>query len=457
MKRVTLEIQYADNRTEMKQLEDGTYIIGRDTGDIVLKNTLVSGRHGELKVSGSQVIYTDQGSTNGTFTFNGSRLSGPLQMAAGTGLRIGECKIILKAIHVLTSKTVMQPAVKPAFSQTKTVLGQPAVMFPPSSPPPATNPASVPPAAKSTSIPPAAKPATIPPVSKSTPASAAGMAAASDAATAPTALQPSVAPQAAQPSVISESASAPAEATLATEPAPPAYDMAVIAEPESSQSAANEAAGATEDSFADEPVSFGDRFSYQMDIGALVNAPMKDKGWITKCLLIGLMTIIPVAGALNMMGWMIALYRNRKQGSEELPPANLSYIGDGVKILLAFLPVIGAFVAVAVVSVVITMVLPFLFFIGPLLNLALGLAVFAATPAILYLTVEKNISFASVKFNAIMAFAKSNTQAYVQLLIAFFVASVVSGIGGVVLIGTLLTVPFATAMQGVILSEIKEE
>lgn len=454
MKRVTLEIQYADKRTEMKQLEDGTYIIGRDTGDIVLHSSLVSGRHGELKVSGSRVVYTDQGSTNGTFAMDGSRLSGPLQMTAGTGLRIGECKVILKAIHVLTSKTVMQPAVKPAFSSTKTVLGQPAMIPPPASVPPA-QPAQAAPPAQSQSLPrpaqarPSVSPAAAPAPATSVPPAA------------------SVPPPAA--SVPPAASASPASA--ATEPAPPPYAAepaanstgAVEAEPAAAASVGGAvgvasapvggsgAAGAESASASGASAPTVNGYAYKMDIGGMINTPMKDKDWIVKSLIIGVMTLIPILGALNMMGWMIAYYNNLRQGVEELPPANLSYWKDGVKVLLAWLPAVGVYVVVAIVMTILTAILPVLGLLGLIIYPVVGFAIFAMTPAVMYLCIVKDVKWASMKIPAIMAFIKANTGAYIQLLIAFVVAGAVGGLLGI------LTIGFGTAMQSVILAEVEEE
>ncbi len=470
MKRVTVEIHYADGRTELKQLEDGSFIIGRDTGDIVLKSPMVSGRHGELKVSGARIVYTDQGSTNGSYAIDGTRLKGPLQMIAGTGIRIGECKIILKAVHVLSSKTVMQAPVKPALSSTRTVLGQPAMMAPVSSVPPPAKPTGS--AVPRGSVPPpspdvmASVKGTVPPplpASANIPPAGAAATAVTEPAPPPYAMESPVAstPRNAAP-VAEEPESVPEAETNsgAAEVAEPSSAPATAAEPAVAEPAAATSSDAVETSsasaWADDAAEVGG-FSFTMDLGALINAPMKDSGWIVKCLIIGLITIIPIAGVLNLLGWMIAIYNNRKQGVEELPPANLSYIGDGVKLLLAWLPAIGAYVAVNIVLGIITFILPFLFFLSPLVNLALGLAIFAATPAVTYLCVEKDVKWASMKFNSLIAFAKSNTQAYVQLLIAFFIASVISGLGGIIVIGTLITMPFAMAMQAAILADIKEE
>ena len=42
----------------------------------------------------------------------------------------------------------------------------------------------------------------------------------------------------------------------------------------------------------------------QLDLGAIIQQPMKDPDWLKICVLIGLMCLVPIAGFLNLSGWM---------------------------------------------------------------------------------------------------------------------------------------------------------
>lgn len=412
MKRVTMEIQYEDGNTELRQFEDGTFSIGRDEGDIALRNAIVSGRHGELKVTGSSVVYTDQGSTNGTYTADGKRLEGPHPLAQGAELKIGACVIRLKAIHQPTAATMLQSAFTvDDQAHAKTVLGQPAVQVPVGVPkvvsPPAVSPGSTAGAESASSV---------PPRSASSPPSGAG-------------------------------ASVPAEAALSVSSVAPKNNpdrgLVELSSPGAGQ----------EDN--QHRFDAGDGFTYNLDVGALVNTPMKDPQWIVKCAIIGLLSLIPIAGAINLAGWLVACYNNRKNGSDELPIANFSYIGSGMNIFMAYLPAIGAVIGINIILGIVTFILPFLFFLSPLVNLAAGAYLLVSGPAIMYLTIERNMTWTSIRIAEILRFAKSNSQAYTSLVIAFLVASLVGGAGSIVLIGSIITIPFSVVMQAKILADIK--
>ena len=75
-----------------------------------------------------------------------------------------------------------------------------------------------------------------------------------------------------------------------------------------------------------------------MDFGAIIKAPMDDKDWIKKILLMGVFMIIPIVGPFNLLGYVKAVYDNRKAGKTELPDAGLGYIGAGFWIFVARRP-----------------------------------------------------------------------------------------------------------------------
>src|SRR5256885_16747502 len=86
----------------------------------------------------------------------------------------------------------------------------------------------------------------------------------------------------------------------------------------------------------------------QLDLGLCITAPTKDPEWLKKCVLMGLMMLIPIAGALNLSGWMrtYAERRMKNEGDRDLlPEANLNYIGAGWRLFLAYLPLVGLLVA----------------------------------------------------------------------------------------------------------------
>ena len=57
--------------------------------------------------------------------------------------------------------------------------------------------------------------------------------------------------------------------------------------------------------------------------------PSRDPEWLTKLLIIALTLLIPLVGAINALGWMLATLDRLRAGEERLAPANLGYIGRG--------------------------------------------------------------------------------------------------------------------------------
>src|SRR5438270_5409254 len=62
--------------------------------------------------------------------------------------------------------------------------------------------------------------------------------------------------------------------------------------------------------------------------------PVRDPEWVTKILVIGLLLLIPIAGAINGIGWMLATMDRLRAGEERLAPANFSHLGRGARLFV---------------------------------------------------------------------------------------------------------------------------
>jgi hypothetical protein len=62
--------------------------------------------------------------------------------------------------------------------------------------------------------------------------------------------------------------------------------------------------------------------------------PARDPEWLTKLLIIALTLLIPIVGAINGLGWMLATLDRLRAGEERLAPANLGYIGRGFRLFV---------------------------------------------------------------------------------------------------------------------------
>jgi hypothetical protein len=62
--------------------------------------------------------------------------------------------------------------------------------------------------------------------------------------------------------------------------------------------------------------------------------PFRDPEWPLKLLIIALITLIPIVGTINGLGWMLATLDRLRAGEEKLAPANLSYLGRGLRLFV---------------------------------------------------------------------------------------------------------------------------
>ena len=116
-------IGYGDGQREERVLGDGTYQIGREFGDIVVRDPGLSSQHALLYVSGGVVTLVDQGSTNGSFDGAGRRLQGPHPLRPGEQLRLGGATLTLAPSPPAGGTQLMQ-----SFPAALPVVGAPAPM-----------------------------------------------------------------------------------------------------------------------------------------------------------------------------------------------------------------------------------------------------------------------------------------------------------------------------------------
>lgn len=210
----------------------------------------------------------------------------------------------------------------------------------------------------------------------------------------------------------------------------------------------------------------------QFDIGAIMSAPSKDPQWLNKCIVMGLLMLIPIAGTLNLSGWTKAIADRRAEGDTLLPDANLSYIGHGWRLLLAWLPLVavvltglgvmgGGIFAVALstsqnggklggIEGIILMIIMAMY--GGLLLFSMVVTVVG--PAVNFLHIVDGERFPSLAFGKQWALMKEGGVQYLLFFVAILLAGLVAqlGIFGF-LVGVFVTVPYAQAMQGAAMAE----
>ena len=192
--------------------------------------------------------------------------------------------------------------------------------------------------------------------------------------------------------------------------------------------------------------------------------PPRDPDWIIKLLIIGLTLLIPIIGAINGLGWMLASLDRLRAGDEKLAPANLSYIGRGFPLFVVNVVYsLGVLLVAALIYVPAVLVAtsqsqgqanPALVSLAILLSLlafsvaTLGfLALNFLMPAIVLATDRGGIR-EGLQFRAVLRASRANISntmiAGLMLIAAGFVGSLGMVACGV---GILFTTAYALAMQ----------
>jgi hypothetical protein len=212
-----------------------------------------------------------------------------------------------------------------------------------------------------------------------------------------------------------------------------------------------------------------------LDFGLVLGAPFKDKQWFSKCLVMGLLMLVPILGALNLSGWMRAIAERRMAAgpdADTLPDANFDYLGRGWRLFLSWLPLIALMGLVFTVvggAAAATIVAggggkhgggaPEA--IGMFLIIALELGAIGSIfilgifyPAITFLHVVEGESWSSVQFRRIWQTMRQGGTQYLLFFAAFFVAHMIGQMGAIACyVGMLVTLPLSSAMFGAGLAE----
>jgi len=193
--------------------------------------------------------------------------------------------------------------------------------------------------------------------------------------------------------------------------------------------------------------------------------PVRDPEWVTKVLVIGLLLLIPIVGAINGIGWMLATLDRLRAGEERLAPANLSHLGRGVGL---FVVQLGYGVAVGVVfsliyvpavvlasshshdtnaNAAVILVSIFLFFVAFAVALIGSLAVYFAQPAYVLETDSRGIG-GGFDLRAVWRRSRANPVYTLITGLMLFAAGFIGSIGAVLcVVGVVFTAAYALAVQ----------
>jgi hypothetical protein len=201
--------------------------------------------------------------------------------------------------------------------------------------------------------------------------------------------------------------------------------------------------------------------------------PFRDPEWLPKVLIIGLILLIPIAGSINGIGWMLASLDRLRAGEERMAPANLSYIGRGIRLFA-----VEVIYAVGIVVLALVILIPafalevqqskgsangvliaaalFLNVLGFSVVTLLSLALTFAMPAIVLATDTGGIG-GGIQVSAVIRRSRTNLSHTLIAGLMLIAASFVGSLGAVACgVGALVTSAYALAMQAWIIRSFEK-
>ena len=201
--------------------------------------------------------------------------------------------------------------------------------------------------------------------------------------------------------------------------------------------------------------------------------PFRDPDWLPKLLIIALILLVPIVGAINGIGRMLASLDRLRAGEDRLAPANFSHLGRGIRLfaveviyaiciglvaLVIFLPAVALAVQQGQGSANSALIAGaiFLNLLGFSAITVLSLALTFATPAIVLATDSGGIG-GGIRVGAMLRRSRMNLShtliAGLMLIAASFVGSLGAALCG---IGIVVTSAYALAMQAWIIRSFEK-
>lgn len=182
-------------------------------------------------------------------------------------------------------------------------------------------------------------------------------------------------------------------------------------------------------------------------VGDAFSAPFQDPGWFGKIVVQGLITLIPIIGAISTYGWMMITIDNFRSGRRELAPAWF-HLGRGFPVFVVYLVYI---VILEIPNILFSIIgsstnSSALGALGGLISFVLGLLFLFIGPAVIASTYRGGIG-GGLNFGAVWQMATANAANSVIAGLMLLVASIIAYLGLILcLIGILFTVPYAFAI-----------
>lgn len=177
--------------------------------------------------------------------------------------------------------------------------------------------------------------------------------------------------------------------------------------------------------------------------------PFRDPRWLSKCLLQGLLGLVPVVGWIALLGWQRRVFSAARRGDDALPEPALA-LGDGAPLAIAlvvWMAIPGVPLGVAATALAATHHRVSGYLPPEILQFPLGLYAFATYPELLRRALSRSEWWAALRPAATIAAIRARPLSFLKAAGATFLALLVVAMGANACgVGLLLSAPVGHAM-----------
>lgn len=207
-----------------------------------------------------------------------------------------------------------------------------------------------------------------------------------------------------------------------------------------------------------------------MDIGKAFSFVFDDEQWVTSILICGVLLLVPILGALLLIGYMMETARNVAMGSPRpLPKWNnfgeklsLGFAGFVISLVYALpLVIIGVLFGCLAIGVgsaagdsdaAAAIIASSTLCLVPLMILV-GLAIQPVILAAMARYIQTGSLGAAFRFGEVIAMVRADLSGWVLMFLLYLLCSVVGSLGSVIVIGFIFTLPYSQAVFGHLLGQ----
>ena len=199
-----------------------------------------------------------------------------------------------------------------------------------------------------------------------------------------------------------------------------------------------------------------------MDYTRAITFPFKQHDWIKTILIAGLITLIPIVGIINLIGWGLEISRRVKESDFDLLPKafSLQYLRDGIQLLTAGLIYSIPFLLISLGINGIQWLISRIFtgfletigvgafdFVLSIVGLSAFFGILFILPSIIHLFLESGQFRGMMNFRMAYLLSKERRQTNAMLMASCSILVVLAAAGiSIIFIGIIFTMPYCMAV-----------